>query len=302
MLHSSLLNQIDMVARAGSIRRAAEQLNVSASSINRRILQLEQQLGSPLFHRSRNGVRLSSAGEILIAHVRQTLRDAARMEGRLEELSGMKGAVVRISAAPSLAEGLLARACHAFHDQNPGVFLRVRARSVSEIEADLANGEADLGLAYGFVGEPRIAPTATFSTKLGVVLAPEHGLAQRSQLRLWDLIGHTTAFADPSTAIHALIVDAFSKADIPFMPGYLTNSIGMLKTLAQRGAALTLLPSFDVDEELRDGTLHFIPLVGKEIPDHELVLGHRRGATLNPATTLFEEVIRAEMSRARTAG
>ena len=100
MLHSTLLKQIDAVARAGSIRAAAGQLNVSASSINRRILQLEEDLGAPLFHRSRTGMRLSSAGEILIAHVRQTLRDAARMEGRLEELSGLKGARVRVSAAP----------------------------------------------------------------------------------------------------------------------------------------------------------------------------------------------------------
>lgn len=53
MLHSSLLNQIDEVARIGSIRGAAEVLNVSASSINRRLIQLEESLEIRLFHRTR---------------------------------------------------------------------------------------------------------------------------------------------------------------------------------------------------------------------------------------------------------
>lgn len=289
-----------MVAQTGSIRSAAGRLNVSASSINRRILLLEEQLGTLLFHRSRTGMRLSSAGEILIAHVRQTLRDAERMEGRLEELSGMKGARVRISAAPGLAEGLLARVLRDFHDRNPAVFLSIRARNVGEIENDLSSGDADLGITYAFAGESALAPTAVFNLRLGAVVSPNHALANRTDLRLSDLIGHTTAVADASTTIHTLLTVAFSKADIPFSPGYLTNSTGLLKELARKGAAVTLLSRFDIGEDIHDGTLRFIPLLGKELPSHELVLSHRRGATLNPAAALIEEAIRTELDRLNT--
>lgn len=297
MLHSTLLKQIDAVAHTGSIRAAAGQLNVSASSINRRIILLEEQLGTPLFHRSRTGMQLSAAGEILIAHVRQTLRDAERMEGRLEELSGMKGARVRISAAPGLVEGLLARVLREFHARYPAIYLSIRARNVGEIESDLSSGDADLGLTYAFAGESMLAPTAIFKTRLGAVVSPDHDLANRTDLRLSDLIGHTTAVADASTTIHTLLTVAFSKADIPFSPGYLTNSTGLLKELARRGAAVTLLSRFDVGEDINDGTLRFIPLLGKELSSHELVLGHRRGATLNPAAALIEEAVRAEIVR-----
>lgn len=36
------------VARCGSLRRAAEQLHISASAINRQILQAEEAFGTPL--------------------------------------------------------------------------------------------------------------------------------------------------------------------------------------------------------------------------------------------------------------
>ena len=47
MKHLSHLSYIDMVARAGSIRKAAEQLNITSTALNRRILALEDELGMP---------------------------------------------------------------------------------------------------------------------------------------------------------------------------------------------------------------------------------------------------------------
>ena len=70
MLHSTLLAQIDEVARRGSIRAAADVLNVSASSINRRIIQLEEEIGTPLFIRHSGGMKVTAAGEVVPSFVR----------------------------------------------------------------------------------------------------------------------------------------------------------------------------------------------------------------------------------------
>lgn len=53
------------VARCGSLRRAAEQLHISASAINRQILQAEEAFGTPLFERLPEGLRMTTAGELL---------------------------------------------------------------------------------------------------------------------------------------------------------------------------------------------------------------------------------------------
>ena len=64
MKHLRILDYVDEVARSGSIRKAAEQLNVTASAVNRRIMDLEEELGAPLFERLPRGVRLTTAGEL----------------------------------------------------------------------------------------------------------------------------------------------------------------------------------------------------------------------------------------------
>ena len=61
LLHSRKLLYLDEIARCGSIRKAADRLNVSSSAINRQILALEEEFGVPLFERLPRGLRLTAA-------------------------------------------------------------------------------------------------------------------------------------------------------------------------------------------------------------------------------------------------
>lgn len=296
MLHSTLLTQIDAVAREGSIRGAAVALNVSASSINRRIIQLEESFGAPLFHRTSAGIRLTTAGEIVIAHVRQTLREADRMTSRIEELRGLRGARVRISSMQGLAEGVVPRAVNAFRVKYPAVYVTVRARTVGEVERDLQSGEADLGLAYALPGEPGFVASSAFATRLGVIVSPDHPMAGRSDLRLSEIEGLPIAVADESMTVHALIASAFDRAGLRFQPYFRSNSTGFLKYLARSGQALTFLSRIDVEEDVREGWLHYIPILGHELRSHELRLAHRRGGALNAAAAVLEEELRLTLA------
>jgi DNA-binding transcriptional LysR family regulator len=60
MKHLRILRYVDEVARTGSIRKAADHLNVTASAVNRRIMDLEDELGAQLFERSPPPARSSS--------------------------------------------------------------------------------------------------------------------------------------------------------------------------------------------------------------------------------------------------
>ena len=295
-MHSSLLNQIDTVARTGSIRGASELLNVSASSINRRLIQLEEELGSPLFLRQKSGMHPTAAGEVVLAHIRQTLRDADRMAKRLEELRGLGGARVRIAAMQGLTEELLPRVLAEFRDSHPAVTVTVRARALGDVETDLEAGEADLGLSYALPQDRRLPLADVFRTRLGAVVATDHPLAARSDLRLSELQDWPLAVADESLIIHPLIVEAFDRAGAALKPAYHSNAPGFLKYLARAGAAVTFLSRIDVDEDLRAGRLRYIPLLGRALRSHELRLGHRRGAMLSPAVALVAERIRTALA------
>jgi DNA-binding transcriptional LysR family regulator len=103
MRHLRFLNYYDAVARAGSIRKAAEQLNVTSSAVNRRIMDLEEELETPLFERRPRGVRLTAAGELFVHYVREQTSDLDRVRSQIEDLKGMRRGTVRIAANWALA-------------------------------------------------------------------------------------------------------------------------------------------------------------------------------------------------------
>ena len=86
MRHLRFLRYVDEVARAGSIRKAAEQLHVTASAVNRRVMDLEEELGAPLFERRPRGVRLTAAGELFVRYIREQTGDVERMRSQIEDL------------------------------------------------------------------------------------------------------------------------------------------------------------------------------------------------------------------------
>ena len=92
MRHLRFLRYIDEVARAGSIRKAAEQLHVTASAVNRRIMDIEEELGAPLFERRARGVRLTAAGELFLRYIREQAGDVARVQSQIEDLKGLRSA------------------------------------------------------------------------------------------------------------------------------------------------------------------------------------------------------------------
>jgi len=103
MKHLRILSYVDEVARAGSIRKAAEQLNVTASAVNRRIMDLEKELGAPLFERRARGVRLTAAGEVFVDYLRKQNGDVERMKSQIEDLKGLRRGTVRIACSQALA-------------------------------------------------------------------------------------------------------------------------------------------------------------------------------------------------------
>src|ERR1700750_3359135 len=114
MKHLRIMRYVDEVARTGSIRKAADQLNVTASAVNRRIMDLEDELGAPLFERLPRGVRLTAAGEVFVHYLRKQNGEVGRMKSQIEDLKGLRRGTVRIACSQALALDFLPRAISEF--------------------------------------------------------------------------------------------------------------------------------------------------------------------------------------------
>lgn len=297
MLHSRLLKYLDEVSRLGSIRKAAARLNVASSAINRQILALEQEIGSPIFERMPRRLRLTSTGEILIAHVRETLKGHHRVEAQIEALKGLARGEATIATMNGLAAGPLPRFLSSILDRHPRVHLRVRVLPFDGMTNALVTGEADLALTYNPSSSPGLRIVASHDLALGAVVSPRHPLTKRRPLRLADCAEFPLAVADFSMTIRPAVDLAFTHADIPLHPTIETNSIEFMKKIARSGQAITFLNAVDVAEEVAAGEICHLPL--EELAKHPLslkLLVRARGG-LDAFPSLVVEELRRAMPR-----
>ena len=164
----------DEVARRGSIRKAAETLHLTAAAVHQQILNLEEQVGTPLFDRLPRGMQLTTAGEIMVAAVRRGQRDYDNALTQVEDLRALRRGHVNLAVSPSSAEHLVPDAIEAAMASHPGVTYSVRSGSGESILRWVANGEADIGFCLRRKPPPGVEEVRAFPQHLGLVTAPGH--------------------------------------------------------------------------------------------------------------------------------
>lgn len=250
------------LVRAGSMRQAAENLAVAPTAVSRQIDNLEHFFGTQLVERSPRGVTLTSAGELLAARAGRTLRDLDHVHQLIEDLKGLQRGRVTIVANGAVVANLLAPALAEFSLRFPKLRFSVSITTARAAMEAVANAEADIAVT--------LFATATAGTKrrlrarvvYDAVMAPTHPAAAAPEIALADLVRHPLALPDPSFGARQAFDAAFAREKLTLDPVFVTGSLEMLKELALRGAAVTLLPPETVARELAAGLLVARPIAG----------------------------------------
>ncbi len=292
MLHARMLTYLDEVARSGTIRRAAERLRVSASSINRQIIALEEELGTPLFERLPRQMRLTAAGELMIAHVRQTLRAHDLLLTQLADLQGRRSGKVRLATMGGIATSLLPSVVTWMRQRHPFVKLTIQVLSRDAIIAAVLSGDADLGLAYQLPSDPKLRVLARAGLRLGAIVAPGHPLSGKRSVSLGDCAAFPMIIPDRSVTLGALVADALERSAVAVDTVIETNAIELLKAAVLTGNAVSFLNEIDVQRESRAGSLVFLPLPEGQVARQELRLIQRVRGALDAAQSVLAEHLR----------
>jgi DNA-binding transcriptional LysR family regulator len=288
MRHLRILNYVDEVARTGSIRKAAARLHVTASAVNRRIIDLEQELGAQLLERKPRGVRLTAAGEVFIRYVRQQGADVERMKSHIEDLRGLRRGTVRVACSQALAFDFLPRAIAVYRKRYPDVSFEVRVLDHERATAALADYEVDLILVFR---PPRLATMQTLvkvEQRLIALMAQDHPLAAQRTVRLRDCAAYPVALADRGFGGRQLLDDACARANIRLRIVAESNSFELLRSLVGHGGLISF--QIEIGTEFPDGGgLVRRTIDGRDVPRADLVFGQLRDRNLPVASAVFAE-------------
>ena len=148
MKHLRTFDLIESVMRAGSIRKASEDMNLTASALNRRINGFEEEFGGPIFERLPRGMRLNPAGELLMQHIRAQRTDLQRVQSQVADLSGVRRGHVSIACSQALLPYFLPEQIARYRAEHPGVTFSINIRDRAQAEQDLASVSSDLALVF----------------------------------------------------------------------------------------------------------------------------------------------------------
>lgn len=291
MRHLRTLRDLERIARAGSLRRAAAELGITPSALNRRILALEAELGVPLFERLPKGLRPNTAGEILLDHIRRQLADMERVRSRIADLSGMRAGHVEIVATRECVPHFLPELIRAHVAEFPGVTFGVTVSDPGEAEEALHRLEADIALVFGPSDPGRLHPAAAVPQRLWCVMAEDHPLTARDRPRLWECAGHPLLLPRRREGVRQLLERVAARIDLRLLPQVEADSPELLGLLARgtRMIAFTVDVGLPPDPAGRGLAVRALDMQG--VPAGLLVAAQLRHRALSVAAGRFLETV-----------
>lgn len=149
------LSQYEAFVKAvetGTMTQAAEELGYSQSGLTRALNTLEEQWNVKLLTRGRNGVQLTTEGQLLLPYIRTVLHDQRRLSEQIEEINGLREGLVRIGTFNSISAQWLPGMIKGFQHDYPGIKFELLHGTDSQIVGWIADGRVDVG----FVAYPTL--------------------------------------------------------------------------------------------------------------------------------------------------
>ncbi len=302
-ISSSAIRYFLAVTQAGSFRRAADFLHVSASAIHRQVSLLERELAVPLFERSRgrNQLKVTSAGAILLAHARAATGAFEQARSEIEALKGLRIGTVSLGAPEMFVHDFLPAFLMQFRKAHPGISFRISIAAPKELTEQLMRDDIELAMIYHPPARASIQIAAQIHKPNCIMVRTDHPLAKRSSIRLAECAPYPLVMPEYGTLARELYDEMLAKASID--PDWIitTTSYEMLRSAARAGLGVAIVSDYLVSST-KSSDVALVPI--RDCPPAILACCTRTGRNLSVAATAFIERLRerfAALGRKRGA-
>lgn len=270
------------IAELNSFTKAGEVLGLTQSAISHAISSLEKEYGFSLVHRSKNGIKLTTEGETMVAAMRVVLQAEEMLKQEASNIVGVTKGTVKIGTFSSISSKWMPNIIQIMDQQFPGIKVELKEGDYFEIEQWLMNGEIDCGF-LNRTQSTQFRFNPLIRDQLLCIVSSKSKLFQKDKVDIYEVELEPFILSSYSGTNDTLaILDEFNvKPTIRFE---LFDEKGILSMVAH-GLGISILPQL-VLEKLPEN-VRAIPIRQESYRTIGIATNHK----LSPATKKFVSVL-----------
>ncbi|MDU8925858.1 LysR family transcriptional regulator [Alisedimentitalea sp. MJ-SS2] len=235
------LRYIEAAGRLGSIARAAEEMNISQSSITAAIDALEQGLDYDIFVRTpAKGIQATPSGAETLTLIRSFIDQSRHFETEMQSVGGDAAGLVRIACYATAAPSFLPPILQAITEEFPGISIKLLEGNMDRITEFLFDGEADLVFTYEETIDQRQHFEPLFEAPAYALISVRDPLAAQDSVSMAQLAERPMVLLDlPRTREY--FISMFTDKGLDANVAHTTRSSEICRTLVASGFGYSIL-------------------------------------------------------------
>lgn len=291
------LDLLVLVARTGSLGRAAEELGVSQPSVSRRIVRLERTLRLELLRRGPRGSVLTDRGRLVVGWVSNLLAAVGQFEESVEALREQRSVSLQVATSMTIAEHLAPTWITRLKRRAPEMAVTLQVHNSTDVAQAVEDGVADLG----FLESPSVRSSLRGRRfgwdTLCVAVAPGHPWASRgTPVTAWELAQEPLLVRESGSGTRETIDDALAAQGLKVTPALTLASNAALKSSATVGIGPAVLSGLSLVEELRTGQLVKVEVADLNLR-RPLSVVWRGSGELPPTAAVLIDIVAGDAAR-----
>ncbi len=290
------LRQLELfiaVAETGSFSRGAEAIYLTQSTVSQHVSSLEEEVGTRLLDRDRNGAFLTAAGQVFLQHARRILAERDLLLQALAAFTGLEEASLDIGASNIPANHLIPAILPVLAKQHPGIALTVQTGDSREMLDKLLSAEVELAVVGSRSGDKRIMSLPLVSDLLVLVVGPQHLWWQRQEISVEELTAALFVMREAGSGSEQALLEEFRRLGVVVedltVAARLGSNEAVCRTVAS-GFGCAFVSERSVQRELQTGELWRVSVTGMRV-GRQFWLASLRGRTPSPAAQAVAELL-----------
>jgi DNA-binding transcriptional LysR family regulator len=257
-----------ILAEIGNFLEAADELDMSQSTLSRHINALETDLGAPLFIRTTRQVKISGFGKILLPYARQMLQMEQNLFNDFAKENKSIKNIISIGSIPAIAQYDITTTLVRFQKDNPTYTFEITESESADLKKKIKNETLD----FAFIRElddsgNEFAFLPYKSDRLVAIMPATHPLGTSKSLCMEDLRNESFLLLPEGTLMHEICINECM--DAGFMPKicYTSSRADNIIDLVAKGMGVALLNRIPVAPLLASNTviIDIVPAIETQI-------------------------------------